>query len=395
MRIALTSSKLSRFEQPLTKQTSSVSAVALPRSLPRYLAIKKAHQLPTLLQHRPLISTPTMSTPEGTKGGKPDTAKRPDWSPSQYLLFQDARNRPIQDLIAFLGPSFSPSRIIDLGCGPGNSTSLLAARFPDATITGVDSSPAMLAAARKAIPDIDFVLADVRTYTPPIPASPHAPSPPEPTTAAVAGGGPTLLFSNAVFHWLRRADRIPTIVRLLRALPRNSGSVLALQMPDNHDEPSHRCMRETAAAAGTPWRAHFDLSPSAAAQQEPESGRGRVGGRESGLEGEGGREREGERPDLDPIEPVLEYYDALAPHCARIEMWTTRYVHALAGHRDIVEWVRGTGLQPFVNALPPEGGVREGFLREYERRLEREYPRSGTDGKVLLEYPRRFVVAWR
>lgn len=280
-----------------------------------------------------------MSLSEGKENGQ-DAA---DWSPDQYLRFSDARNRAIHELIGFLGPDYAPARIIDLGCGPGNSTALLAARFPGARITGVDSSPAMLARAREALPPhIDLVRADVRTYQPDADAD--------------------LLFANAVFHWLPADRRIPTVARLLAAL--RPGAVLALQMPDNRDEPSHRCMRDAAAAPG-PWRPFFfSGSP---------------------------------RPDLDPIEPPLAYYDALRPLCAGsrgVEMWTTRFVHALDGHADIVEWVRATGLRPFVNALPADGGVREAFVDEYRRRLEAAYPRA-VDGRVLLEYPRRFVVAFR
>ncbi|KAK3902207.1 S-adenosyl-L-methionine-dependent methyltransferase [Staphylotrichum tortipilum] len=266
-----------------------------------------------------------------------------DWSPTQYLLFRSARNRPIHDLLSFLPPSFSPQNIIDLGCGPGNSTELLRARFPSASLSGMDSSPSMLARARAALPETHFALGDVREYTPP--------------------DGVDLLFSNAVFHWLRRGERIPTITRLLKTLQPGKG-VLVFQVPDNHAEPSHRAMRETAAAPG-PWQAYFSTLP-------PE-----------------------DRPDLDPIESPMEYYDALAPHCSAVETWTTRYVHVLGeGHSGIVEWVRGTGLQPFVNALPAEGGVREAFLEAYGKRLEGEYPLAA-DGRVLLAYPRRFVVAFR
>jgi trans-aconitate 2-methyltransferase len=268
-----------------------------------------------------------------------------DWSPDQYLLFRDARNRPIHDLLHFLGPDYHPASIIDLGCGPGNSTEILTTRFPNASITGVDASPAMLAKARNTLPSVPFHLADLHTYTPP----------PEAET--------DLLFSNAVFHWLRHADRIPTITRLLRTQREGKG-VLAFQVPDNHAEPSHRAMRETAAAPG-PWQPYFAaLAPD-------------------------------QRPDLDPIESPLAYYDALKPLCRAVETWTTRYVHVLEeGHAGIVEWVRGTGLQPFLGVLPSEGGVREAFLEEYRRRLEREYP-AAKDGRVLLEYPRRFVVAFR
>ncbi|KAK3293176.1 S-adenosyl-L-methionine-dependent methyltransferase [Chaetomium fimeti] len=267
-----------------------------------------------------------------------------DWSPDQYLLFRDARNRPIHDLITFLGPSYSPTSIIDLGCGPGNSTEILATRFPHATsISGVDASPAMLAKARSTLPNTPFTQANLQTYTPP--------------------SGTDLLFSNAVLHWLRHADRLATLTRLLHTQRPGTG-VLAFQVPDNHAEPSHRAMRETAAAPG-PWRQYFaDLPPE-------------------------------QRPDLDPIESVIEYYDLLKPLCRAVETWTTRYVHVLGeGHAGIVEWVRGTGLQPFLGVLPVEGGVREAFLGEYKRRLERAYPVAG-DGSVLLEYPRRFVVAFR
>ncbi|KAK4096661.1 S-adenosyl-L-methionine-dependent methyltransferase [Parathielavia hyrcaniae] len=264
------------------------------------------------------------------------------WSPDQYLLFSNARNRPIHDLIAFLGPGFAPSRIVDLGSGPANSTEILAKRFPSASIAGVDSSPAMLAKARATLPNTTFTLADLRDYDP-------------------APGTVDLLFANAVFHWLRRPERIPTITRLLLTQP---SGVLAFQMPDNYMEPSHLAMRETAASAG-PWRPYFEaLAPE-------------------------------QRPDLDPIESYLDYYDALKPHCRAVETWTTRYVHVLDdGHAGIVEWVKGTGLQPFVNALPTEGGVREAFVAAYKKRLEEVYPLAA-DGKVLLAYPRRFVAAFR
>lgn len=271
------------------------------------------------------------------------TSSAPDWSPDQYLLFRAARNRPITDLLAFLGPSYSPQRIVDIGCGPGNSTELLRARFPSAALSGMDSSPAMLERARAALPETLFELGDVRGYVPP--------------------GGVDLLFSNAVFHWLRREERIPTVTRLLLGLEKGTG-VLAFQVPDNHLEPSRRAMGETAASPG-PWTPFF-------AALAPEA-----------------------RPDIDPIESHLDYYNALSPHCRLVETWTTRYVHVLEeGHKGIVEWVRGTGLQPYVNALPETGGVREAFLEAYEERLEREYP-VAADGRVLLAYPRRFVVAFR
>ena len=285
------------------------------------------------------MSTTTQPPPSST-----------DWSPDQYLLFGDARNRPIKDLITFLGPSFNPTTIIDLGCGPGNSTSLLAARFPGATISGMDSSPAMLDRARAALPNTTFTQADLSTYTPP--------------------PGTSLLFSNAVFHWLPSSLRIPTITRLLQS--QQPGGVLAFQVPANYDEPSHRAMRATAASPG-PWKRYFDEAGGPTA------------------------------PALDPIEPEGVYYDALRPYCRAVEMWTTRYVHVLEDCGEVVEWVRGTGLQPFLKVLPEVWGVREAFLDAYRKRLEGakgyemegggRYERRG-DGKVQLGYPRFFVVCY-
>ncbi len=282
--------------------------------------------------------SPFSSTPDMQQGSAPSSATK-DWSAKQYLKFGNERTRPVYDLVSQI-PLAAPSRITDLGCGPGNSTSVLAARFPDARIAGMDSSPDMLSRARATLPGVDFHLGDLHTYQP--------------------ATGADLLFSNAVYHWLRRDTRIPTILRLLAT--QAPGGVFAFQVPDNYDEPSHKAMREAAAADG-PWREYFDkLGPE-------------------------------HRPDLDPIESPAEWYDALIPHCEKVDIWHTHYQHIMAGHQDIVEWVKGTGLQPFVNALP-EGAVREGYLDAYKSRLEEVYPRLA-DGKVMLRYPRLFVVATR
>lgn len=263
----------------------------------------------------------------------------PDWSATQYLKFGNERTRAVRDLVSQL-PLTSPRRIIDMGCGPGNSTALLAARFPDADVSGMDSSPDMLSKAREALPGTPFFQADLKTFEP------------EP--------GTDLLFSNAVFHWLRTEDRIPTILRLLRT--QEPGGVFAFQVPDNYEEPSHKAMRETALLDG-PWREHFQALPA------------------------------GRRPDLDPIETPGDYYDALVPYCQRVDIWHVLYQHVLDAPSSIVEWVKGTGLMPFLNALPTQE-VRDAYLKAYEQRLGELYPRLA-DGKVMLRYPRLFVVATR
>lgn len=279
--------------------------------------------------HTPGPTSPHQSTPP------------PDWSATQYLKFGSERTRPVRDLVANI-PLASPARIVDLGCGPGNSTSVLAARWPSAHLSGLDTSPDMLSRARASLPDVPFEEGDVRTWR--------------------GGEKAELLFSNAVLHWLRRRERIPTVLRLVRE-ELDVGGVLALQVPDNHSEPSHRAMREVAHEREGPWREYF-------------------GG--MGARGE-------ERPDLDPVETPGEWYDALVAVCGKVDVWHVLYQHVLDGPAAIVEWVRGTGLMPFLNALP-EGEVREAYVRAYEERLAEVYPRRA-DGKVLLRYPRLFVVA--
>lgn len=259
--------------------------------------------------------------------------KGSDWSANQYLKFGDERTRAVRDLLSQV-PLESPQRIVDLGCGPGNSTAVLAARYPQAHLTGMDSSPDMLEKARATLPDIEFMLEDLMTYTPKEPAD--------------------LLFSNAVFQWLSFADRVRVIKQLHQSQP--TGGIFAFQVPDNVLEPSHVAMQETANEG--PWAATLkELHPP----------------RES-------------------FQSAQELYDQLKPLCSNINIWHTHYHHVLKNHAAIVEWVKGTGLRPFIDPLSPD--EKTGFLKAYLERLKQVYP-SSQDGKVLLRYPRLFVVLQR
>ena len=252
-----------------------------------------------------------------------------DWSPSTYLKFEDERTRPARDLLAQVSLT-APRTVIDMGCGPGNSTELLAERWPEARVTGLDSSPNMLAEARKRLPAATFAEADATIWTP-------AP-------------GTDLVFANAIYQWV--PDHLTQLPKVLAALP--EGGVLAVQMPDNMAEPSHVLMRETAAEG--PWAAQ--LADAARL----------------------------------PLPPVSTYYDALRPVGSRVEIWHTAYNHVLESPEAIVEWVRSTGLRPFIDPLSPEH--RADFLARYLARIAEAYPRT-TDGKVLLRFPRLFIVAVR
>src|ERR1700683_3847360 len=151
-----------------------------------------------------------------------------DWNPEQYLKFEDERTRPPRELLSRV-PLETPRRVVDLGCGPGNSTELLHQRFPNAQTIGLDSSPSMLRKARERLPRCSFVEADIAGWMP------------DPDTE--------LLFSNAVFQWV--PDHPPILRRLLESLP--PGGVLAVQMPDNTREPANALPREV--AANSPWAA--------------------------------------------------------------------------------------------------------------------------------------------
>src|SRR5437667_6951070 len=145
-----------------------------------------------------------------------------DWSARQYLRFEDERTRPPRDLLAQV-PLTTARLVIDLGCGPGNSTELLIERYPQAEVIGHDSSPDMLRQARERLPKCAFIEADIATWIPEAPAD--------------------LLFGNAVFQWV---PNHPTVLRrLVERLP--PGGVLAVQMPDNTRQPALALMQEVAA----------------------------------------------------------------------------------------------------------------------------------------------------
>jgi trans-aconitate 2-methyltransferase len=254
-----------------------------------------------------------------------------DWSARQYLKFEDERTRPPRDLLAQV-PLDAPSRVADLGCGPGNSTELLIERFPNAEVIGVDSSPDMLRQARARLPRCRFVEGDLAAWMP------------EP--------GTDLLFGNAVFQWV--PDHPKVLARLLPRLP--SGGVLAVQMPDNTNEPALMLMEKVAASG--PWSAAIAQANAA-------------------------------RNDLPRPE---DYYDLLRPLCSRIDIWHTHYNHIIESHAGVVEWFKGSGLRPFL--APLEAAMRETFTARYTDEIRLAYP-ARSDGKVMLRFPRLFILAVR
>lgn len=250
------------------------------------------------------------------------------WDANQYLKFADERARPAADLIAHIAPE-PPRRIVDLGCGPGNSTEQLHGRWPQAEITGLDSSAEMLAKARKSHPDWRWVQSDIAGWKAEAPFD--------------------LVFANASLHWIAGHEAL--FPHLLRQVA--PGGALAAQMPAQEDSPTHRLLKEVGAEFAESLR----------------------GFRYPMWIGE---------PDF--------YYDALAAHAARVEVWKTVYHHPLSGPEKVVEWIRGSTMRPFLEALPDEATSRRFEQRCLERFAE-AFPRR-KDGKILLPYPRVFVVAY-
>ncbi|HEX5317759.1 MAG TPA: trans-aconitate 2-methyltransferase [Stellaceae bacterium] len=248
-----------------------------------------------------------------------------EWDAGQYLRFAGERTRPAVDLVARIDLD-APARVVDLGCGPGNSTAILRARWPEAEIAGVDTSADMLAQARRDHAGIAFEQGDIAGWQP---ATPY-----------------DLVFSNAAVQWVGDHERL--IPRLL------AGSrCLAVQMPRNHDFATHALMRQVAAEG--PWRDRL------------------AGAR-----------------DPSPVKPPEFYYDLLAPRCSRIAIWETNYIQLMDSVAAIIDWLRGTGLGPFLARLTADEHPR--FLDRYAELLAEAYPRR-SDGKVMLPYPRLFFIA--
>lgn len=232
------------------------------------------------------------------------------WNPSLYLSFADERTRPAADLLARVAMD-SPKRVVDLGCGPGNSTGLLAARWPHAKIEGIDSSPAMIDAAKASGVPADFTVADISAWAP--------------------DARYDVIFSNATYQWI--AGHHTLLPRLMGFVAK--GGVFAFQVPNNQYSPSHTLMRDVAAQG--PWA------------EKLANVRGIF------------------------VEKVSTYFDILNPHAASLDIWTSEYLHVLEGEDAVFKWVSGTGLRPYLDALNET--ERAQFTREYKARLAIAYPR--------------------
>ena len=248
-----------------------------------------------------------------------------DWNPALYLQFAAERTRPAAELAARIQHP-EAKHIADLGCGPGNSTALLHQAFPNATVTGIDSSPAMLEKARAALPTCQFEQADVTSWTPAVKQD--------------------VIYANASLQWV---GNHPELFPHLAAQLAENG-VLAVQMPDNWQEPTHTLMRQVAAELGN-----------------PDSGR-------------------------EALLPAQQYYDLLAQSGCTVDIWRTTYFHVMPSAQAIIEWLSSTGLRPYLANL--DAIKQEVFLKRYHQLLKQAYA-TQKDGSILLLFPRLFIVAWK
>lgn len=255
----------------------------------------------------------------------------PEWDSRTYLKFARERTQPSIDLIDRIKLN-DPRRIIDLGCGPGNSTGELRRRWPNATVIGLDSSAHMIAAARQAHPDGIWEAGDARPWRTDEPFD--------------------LVFSNAMLQWL--PDHANVCRQWFEQVA--PGGALAVQAPAHYDSPLHREIMDVSRDAA--WN-------------------GRMASARTAL----------------TSEPPALYYDTLQSEALHIDLWETTYYHIVAGPEAVLEWFRGTGLRPFLEALSADDDRRrfESMLLE---RYADSYPRR-PNGKVLFPFRRLFFVAYR
>ena len=251
-----------------------------------------------------------------------------DWNPAQYLRYDSERLRPALDLMARIQVDL-PKTVFDLGCGTGTVTGILKERWPNANVTGVDSSASMLERTVDVETGVNWQHADLNDWQPEQPAD--------------------VIYSNAALHWLD--DHGTLFPRLMKSV--GPGGILAVQMPENFSAPSHTSIADTVREGA--W--HERLTPY---QREQ------------------------------PVAEPSFYYDLLSPLSSSIDMWETTYMHILEGDDPIVEWTKGTMLRPLLDHLTEKEAFS--FIASYAKKVAKAYPHRA-DGKTVFPFKRLFILA--
>ncbi|MDE7278720.1 MAG: methyltransferase domain-containing protein [Oscillospiraceae bacterium] len=251
------------------------------------------------------------------------------WNSEQYLKFKTERTQPAIDLANRITAQ-SARDIIDIGCGPGNSTEILKKRYHNATVVGADNSENMLETARKNHADIEFILCDASR------------------DLCRLGRKFDVVFSNACIQWV--PDH-PKLLREMLSLLKDGG-ILAVQIPMNYDEPIHKIIDEV--TSSEKWRDKFN-DPRHFYTLTPEK-----------------------------------YYDILSEISSDFSMWQTTYFHRMKSHSDIMEWYKSTGLRPYLEAL--SSADKAEFEKDIFTEVENAYPKQ-TNGEIIFRFPRLFFTA--
>ena len=250
------------------------------------------------------------------------------WNPNLYLRFKKERTQPSIDLVKRI-ESDSPKRIVDIGCGPGNSTEVLRKRWESSEIIGVDNSREMIEKAKESYPEGRWLLSDVYDLDP---ADPY-----------------DIVFSNAALQWIPNHERlIPHLLSLV-----GKGGVLAFQVPNNQDSGIHQNLCETIL--------------------EPRF-----------------REYTGRVSHILNYRSGPYYYDLLAAKVAELEMWETTYYHILDNHEELLNWYKSTGMRPYLEGLPEN--LVEDFVASVRDKCRERYALQ-SDGKVIYRFNRLFAIA--
>ena len=254
-----------------------------------------------------------------------------DWNPNGYLKFRNERTQPSIDLVSRI-EMINPSSIVDIGCGPGNSTQVLFERWPHADIIGLDNSQEMIAKAKSDYPERKWVLANVAHYDPKRTFD--------------------IVFSNATLQWVQDHERlIPRLYRFLKP-----GGALAVQIPANKESPIHRSLLEV--SRDSRWSQFTgDCDQRLNYQSAPY------------------------------------YYDILVNLSSRIDLWETTYYHILSDYQALIEWYRSTGMRPFLERLPDDRCRRQ-FEDEVLNGCRESY-QVQKDGKLLYPFQRIFFIAYK
>jgi len=252
-----------------------------------------------------------------------------DWNSSQYLMFENERTQPAIDLVNRIYVN-DPKMIIDIGCGPGNSTQVLAEKFPNAYILGVDSSSNMIEAAKRNYPNLDFKTCDAGKEL------------------SMIDNNFDIVFSNACIQWIPNHNQLlKNMIGLLK-----TGGILAVQTPVNYEEPIHKIIKEV--STSEKWKSEFTNPRSLYNLTQSE------------------------------------YFDLLSEVSSEFSMWETIYLHKLKSYNDIMDWYRGTGLRPYLNALSDE--KKKFFEHDIFDRVIKEYPIQKS-GNIIFRFPRLFFIA--